>query len=315
MISGVLFCSPKDLAHLLSTKLSISVEVSLDLSPYIQQSMQQSTSSQEILGSSESAQCAHQHFSSVSGSLGMSSWVPRTPETLPHVPKPHGHCTLTQASQAPPPFLQKAVATSLYPQSNLELNGSAQISPLLSPSTQLHGQVSLNAEDSLGEPIAGQGVEELLLLTSQRQKKNCTVTKGTLPAQSSLSSTQRNLEPLADSTGILALGQCKHTETTSGPLPLVRENTESSTSALSTLGPLPPSPREPGTHSSFTQGGAETFPSSPGNLAHLQSSQGPLTHSISAQAMTHISGSAEGALLHSAPSPAVSETNEYSPST
>ena len=95
----------------------------------------------------------------------------------------------------------------------------------------------------------------------------------------------------------------------------MRENTESSTSALPTLGPLPPSPREPGRHSSFTQGGAETFPSGPGNLAHLQSAQGPLTLSISAQAMTHISGSAEGALLHSAPSPAVSETNEYSPST
>jgi hypothetical protein len=31
--------------------------------------------------------------------------------------------------------------------------------------------------------------------------------------------------------------------------------------------------------------------------------------------MTHNSGSAEGALLHSAPSPAVSETNEYFPST
>jgi hypothetical protein len=30
--------------------------------------------------------------------------------------------------------------------------------------------------------------------------------------------------------------------------------------------------------------------------------------------MTHISGSDEGALLHSAPSPAESETNEYSPS-
>ena len=53
----------------------------------------------------------------------------------------------------------------------------------------------------------------------------------------------------------------------------------------------------------------------PGNLVHLQSIQEPLTLSISAQAMTHISGSAEGALLHSAPSPAVSETNECSPST
>uniref|UniRef100_A0A9L6KDT8 Uncharacterized protein n=4 Tax=Mus musculus TaxID=10090 RepID=A0A9L6KDT8_MOUSE len=304
-----------DLAHLLSTKLSISVEVSLDLSPYTQQSMQQSSSSQEILGSSESAQCTHQHFPSMSGSLGMPSWVPRTPETLPHVPKPHGHCTPTQAGKAPPPFLQKAVATSLYPQSNLEQNGSAQISPLLSQSTQLPGQVSLNAEDRLGEPIAAQVAEEFLPLTSQGHKNNCTVTKGTLPVQSSLSSTQSNLEPSTDSTGILELGQCKHTETILGPLPLVREDTESSPSALLSLGTLPPSPREPDRHSSFIQGGTETFPSGPGNLAHLQAAQGPLTLSISAQAMTHISGSAEGALLHSSPSPAVSETNKYSPST
>ena len=132
---------------------------------------------------------------------------------------------------------------------------------------------------------------------------------------SSLSSTRRKIEPSADSSGLLGLGQCNHTETTSGPLPLVRENTESSTSALPTLGPLPPSPREPGTHSSFTQGGAETFPSGPGKLAHLQSAQGPLPLSISAQAVTHISGSSVGALLHSSPSPAVSETNTYSTST
>jgi hypothetical protein len=154
-----------------------------------------------------------------------------------------------------------------------------------------------------------------LLLTSQRHKKNCTVTKGNFPVQSSLSSTQRNLEPLADSTGILELGQCKHTETTYGPLHLVRENTESSTSSLPTLGPWPPSPREPGRHSSFTQEGAETFPSGPGNLAHLPSAQGPLTLFISAQAMIHTLGNADGALLHSSPSPAVSETNKYSPST
>ena len=126
------------------------------------------------------------------------------------------------------------------------------------------------------------------MLTSQKFKDLSTAAEGTLPVLSSLSSTRRNLEPSADSSGILGLGQCNHTETTSGPLPLVRENTESSTSALSTLGPLPPSPREPGTHSSFTQGGAETFPSGPGTLAHLQSAQGPLTLSSSAQAMTHI---------------------------
>jgi hypothetical protein len=153
------------------------------------------------------------------------------------------------------------------------------------------------------------------VLTSQNCKDLCTAAEGTLPVQNSLSSTQRNLEPLADSTGILSLGKCKHTETTSGSLPLVRENTESSTSAVPTLGPLPPSPRETGRHSSFTQGGAEIFPSGPGNLAHLQSAQGPLSLFISAQAVTHTSGSAEGSLLHSSPSPAFSEINKYYSST
>ena len=128
-----------------------------------------------------------------------------------------------------------------------------------------------------------------------------------MPVQNSLSSIRRNLEPSAYSTGILALGQCKHTETNVGPLPQVREDVGSSTSTLPTLGTLPPSPREPGRHSSFTQGDAETFPSGQGHFTPLQSAQGPLTLSISAQAMTHSSGSAEGAQLHSAPSPAFSE--------
>ena len=77
---------------------------------------------------------------------------------------------------------------------------------------------------------------------------------------------------------------------------------------------MPPSPQEPGRHSSFPKGGAEIFPSGPEILGHLQSALGPLALSISAQAMTHHSGPAEGALLHSASSPAESETNEYSPS-
>ena len=177
------------------------------------------------------------------------------------------------------------------------------------------GQASLYAQASFGEPIAAQGVEERLPLTSQGHKKNCTLAKGTLPVPSSLSSIRRNLEPSAYSTGILALGQCKHTETNVGPLPQVREDVGSSTSTLPTLGTLPPSPREPGRHSSFTQGDAETFPSGQGHFTPLQSAQGPLTLSISAQAMIHNSGSAERAHLHYAPSPAVSETNEYSPST
>ena len=91
-----------DLAHLLSTKLSIYVEASIGLSPYTQQSFDQSSSSQEILGISDSAQCTHKHLSSFSGSWGMSSCMLRATETLQHVPKPHGHFSPTQASRAPP---------------------------------------------------------------------------------------------------------------------------------------------------------------------------------------------------------------------
>ena len=110
---------------------------------------------------------------------------------------------------------------------------------------------------------------------------------------------------------------CQYEESQSdlGLFPQVRQPVASSQSTSATLGTLPPSPPTLGRHSVSTQGGAETFPFAQGYLAPLQSAQGPLKLSISAQAMTHISGSAEGALLHSAPSPAVSETNEYSPST
>ena len=123
MISGVLFCSPKDLAHLLSTKLSIYVEASIGLSPYTQQSFDQSSSSQEILGISDSAQCTHKHLSSFSGSWGMSSCMLRATETLQHVPKPHGQFSPTQASRAPPylcghlsqlPYIHKQLLSWMY---------------------------------------------------------------------------------------------------------------------------------------------------------------------------------------------------------
>ncbi len=92
--------------------------------------------------------------------------------------------------------------------------------------------------------------------------------------QSSVSSIQRYPEPSTDSTGILGLGQCKHKETTMGPLPRVKEDVRSSKSVLLTLGSLPSSPQEPGRHSFFTQGGVEIFPSGPGNQVYSQSIQG-----------------------------------------
>jgi hypothetical protein len=53
--------------------------------------------------------------------------------------------------------------------------------------------------------------------------------------QISLSSNQSYVEPLADSTRILGMGQCKDTETTVGPLPQLMKDIESSPSALPTL--------------------------------------------------------------------------------
>lgn len=125
------------------------------------------------------------------------------------------------------------------------------------------------------------------LQTSQKPKELSTSAKGTLPVPSSLSSIQRNLEPSAGSTGIL--DHYKNTPSTSGPLPQVREDVESSQSASATLVTMPPSPPEPGRCSSFTPGGTETFPSGQGRLVPLQSAHGPLKLSISAQAVVNTS--------------------------
>lgn len=114
----------RDLSELLSTKLWISAQSTLGLSTYTQQSLQQSSSSHKILGTSESAQCTYKHLSSDLVSSGMSSQVPRTTGTLSHSPKPLGHSAPAQASPVSLPSLQKAVTTALNSQANLELNAS-----------------------------------------------------------------------------------------------------------------------------------------------------------------------------------------------
>jgi hypothetical protein len=63
----------------------------------------------------------------------------------------------------PSTIYKKTVTTSLYSQATLELNILAKISPLFSPSTQVDGQAYLNQEFILGQPIAAQGVQQLLL--------------------------------------------------------------------------------------------------------------------------------------------------------
>ena len=72
-------------------------------------------------------------------------------------------------------------------------------------------------------------------LTSLKSKECPTAAKRTLTMQISLSSIQRYVEPLAESTRILGMGQCKDTETTVGPLPQVMKDIETSPSALPIL--------------------------------------------------------------------------------
>ena len=69
----------------------------------------------------------------------------------------------------------------------------------------------------------------------------------------------------------------------------MRQAVASSQSTSANLGTLPPSSPTPGRHSSSAQGGAKTFPFGQGYLAPLQSAQGPLKLSISAQAMMNTS--------------------------
>lgn len=110
-----------------------------------------------------------------------------------------------------------------------------------------------------------------------------TAAKGNLPEQSPLSSIQRKLEHSTKSSGILA--QHKDTESTLVHLAEDREVVASFQSASATQGTWLPSPPEYDKHSSSTRGGAETFPSGQGYLAHLQSAVDPLKLSISAKPM------------------------------
>ena len=75
----------RDLAHALSTKLCISAMETLSLSPYTEESLQQSSSAPKKQGTSESAQCTLMHLSSFSDFWVMSPCVSRN--TWPGGPK------------------------------------------------------------------------------------------------------------------------------------------------------------------------------------------------------------------------------------
>ena len=218
-----------------------------------------SLSSPGTLGSSSSIE-ASGHSLSDQGSLKLSTTRQGSVQTVPSTPNTVRHPTYCQNGMRFSPLSEPT--GQRFPAS------SRDIGPLL-PSQKSQKSISYSPADvthspsvlgTQGHPLSSKDSQGYVL-TSQKCKDLSTAAEGTLPVQRSLSSTQMNLEPSADYSGILGLRKCKHTETTSGPLPLVRENTESSTSALPTLGSLPPSPREPGRHSFLTQGGAETFPS------------------------------------------------------
>jgi hypothetical protein len=125
------------------------------------------------------------------------------------------------------------------------------------------------------------------LSSFQKPKELFRAQEGTLHMQSSIFPKQSNLENSTDATGILA--QYEESQSALGPFPQVRQAVASSQSTSAILGTLPPSPPTPGRHSSSAQGGAKTFPFGQGYLAPLQSAQGPLKLSISAQAMMNTS--------------------------
>ena len=85
------------------------------------------------------------------------------------------------------------------------------------------------------------------------------------------------------------MAQYEQSQSALGLFPQVRQAVASSQSTSAILGTLPPSPPKPGRHSSSVQGVAKTFPFGQGYLAPLQSAQGPLKLSISAQAMMNTS--------------------------
>ena len=99
---------------------------------------------------------------------------------------------------------------------------SWDIGPLL-PSQTYQKSISYSPADvthspsvpgTQGHPLSSKDSQGYVL-TSQKCKDFSTAAEGTLPVLSSLSSTRRKIEPSADSSGILGLGQCNHTETTS----------------------------------------------------------------------------------------------------
>lgn len=150
----------KDLAHFLSDQLYISTQGTLASSPQCQQSLQQSASSQEILGSPKFDQCTHTHMSSVSDNLGMSPFVPMITDTLPQIPMTPGLSSLTQTSPVPSSSLQKDDESCLSSQAALEVNTSGQ--DILKPSstTQVPEKASLYTKPTLLKPTGAQSTEE-----------------------------------------------------------------------------------------------------------------------------------------------------------
>ena len=173
-----------------------------------------SSSSPGTLGSSSSIE-ASGHSLSDQGSLKLSITRQRNVQTVPSSQKTVQHPTYCQKGLRFSPLSEPS--GQRFPASSRDIgpflpNQKSQKSISYSPADVTHSPSVLGTQ---GHPLSSKDSQGYVL-TSQKCKDLSTAAEGTLPVQSSLLSTEMNLEPLADSTGILGLGQCKHTETTLG---------------------------------------------------------------------------------------------------
>ncbi|XP_057616584.1 mucin-17-like [Chionomys nivalis] len=245
----------KDLPHFLSDQCYISTQGTLASSPYSQQSLQQSASSQEMLGPSKFDQCTRSHLSSVPDDLGMSTFVPLITGTLPQPPMTPGLSSLTQSSPVPSPSLQKDDEFSLSSQATLKVNTSGQETLNPSPTTRVPEKASLYTKPSLS------AARTIGALPSTRVPRgHLTLTQGSAEY---FPSSQENLEPLQPAQGPL-----KHFMSS-------QEMLHSAQSAEETLQLSAPSQAvpEPNTNSPSTQVTSGKFLSVPGHLDLLSSTQ------------------------------------------
>ncbi|XP_038168257.2 mucin-17-like [Arvicola amphibius] len=295
----------KDLAHFLSDQLYISTQGTLASSPYSPKSLQQSESSQEMLGPSKFDECTHSHMSSVPDNLGMSPFVPMITDTLPQTTMTPGFSSLTQTSPVPSLSLQKDDECCLSSQVTLEVNTSGQDTLKPSPTTQVPEKASLYRKPTLVKPTGAQSTEGHPTSksgTNQSTQKELGVSS---PAQRQLVislSTQGTLQSCSSDQGPL------------GTSLSVQGSLKLSTLAQGTVGTLDPSKRalkhpissqESPKFYSSAQDTVQSSASSPRTTGSFQSSQKP--RGSFSSSLAHIE--------HSPPAPGAQENPLSNPRT